>query len=115
LPPRISDAVLIQFPEPWSQKGKTRRRLIQPEMLNLLHRSLVPGGECLVTTDMSDYAEHCAQLFDASSQWEKVEHSPFQSSRILTRYEEKALAEGRSITDLCYRTQVGNLISISPT
>ncbi|MDF1823559.1 MAG: tRNA (guanosine(46)-N7)-methyltransferase TrmB [Verrucomicrobiales bacterium] len=110
LPPHLAEAVFIQFPEPWSKEGKTHRRLIQPEMLDLLHRCLIPRGECFIITDMIDYATHCAQLFDTSSQWQKIERSPFEGSRVLTKYEEKALREGREITELCYRTKDGNLI-----
>lgn len=110
LRPHLAEAVFIQFPEPWSDEGKTHRRLIQIEMLDLLYRSLVPGGEFFITTDMADYAEHCTHLFNSSPHWEKADSSEFQSSRVPTKYEKKALLEGRSIFELAFRTQVGNLI-----
>ncbi|MEM1441910.1 MAG: tRNA (guanosine(46)-N7)-methyltransferase TrmB [Verrucomicrobiota bacterium] len=107
LPEAIAQAVFIQFPDPWPKPGDERRRLIQPEMLEVLRRTLLPEGECLITTDVDLYASHCRDVFDEAPGWETLTQSGWQAHRITTRYEEKAIAEGRGITELIFRTNSG--------
>lgn len=107
LPASIAQAIIIQFPDPWPKPGDELRRLIQPGMLETMHQTLVQGGECLVTTDVDDYANHCRTVFSESTDWTPVERSHWQVHRIETLYEQKALAEGRTITEMIFRTNSG--------
>lgn len=107
LPKAIATAVFLQFPDPWPKAGDEHRRLIQPEMLEVLRESLLPGGECLLLTDVALYADHCRNTFGGAPGWEAVDHSNWHSHRIATLYEEKAIAEGRTITELIFRTNSG--------
>ena len=42
-------------PDPWPKLRHQRRRLIQPEFLSAVYKSLVPGGEFLFMTDHEEY------------------------------------------------------------
>ncbi len=47
----------INFPDPWPKKRHFKRRLIQPALVELLCRRLVPGGLLEIATDHDAYAE----------------------------------------------------------
>lgn len=100
----IASAVLVQFPDPWPKEGDEHRRLIQPDILNLLDQTLVSGGECCITTDVVSYANHCREVFSESEKWIEIENPRFRHERAATLYERKAIEAGRDITELCYET-----------
>ncbi len=61
-----SVAVLhIYFPDPWPKKRHHKRRIFRPEVLELAHRALGPGGEFRLATDHAPYREVIEALFDA--------------------------------------------------
>jgi len=47
----------INYPDPWPKKRHAKRRLLRPELAELLARRLVPGGLLHVATDHPGYAE----------------------------------------------------------
>lgn len=100
--PAIAHGVIVQFPDPWPKPGDEHRRLIQPGMVEVLHRCLVPEGEFLLATDVEDYAEHARRVFEESSGWKECERSRFREHRIPTPYEKKGHAEGRCTHELIY-------------
>ncbi len=100
------DQVFILFPDPWPKKRHQKRRLISPEMLRTLARVMKKGAELRMASDIPDYvrtvllAVYRSHLFDwraeAPGDWrERPAGWPE------TRYEAKALREGR---DCCYLT-----------
>lgn len=62
------DAIFINFCDPWSKKGHTKRRLTYIEFLKMYSRILTPNGKLYFKTDNRP-------LFDFSL--EEVEKSPF--------------------------------------
>jgi len=58
LPPASIDEIQVLFPDPWHKKRHHKRRLIQPEFVDLLATRLVPGGRLHLATDWEPYAEH---------------------------------------------------------
>ena len=99
----IASAVIIQFPDPWPKPGDHHRRLLQPGMVETIHRILQHGGELLFVTDVEDYAAHTEEVMNAANGWEKLEDSAWLSYRIETMYESKAKEAGRSIHQAAYR------------
>lgn len=104
LPQAIASAILIQFPDPWPKAGDEHRRLVQPEMVETMAKTLLPGGQCLITTDVDDYADHCRAVFAGARGWRESKHSDLQAYRMETLYESKAKSAGSFVTDLCYQT-----------
>ena len=98
----ISKAFLL-YPDPWPKARHHRRRFVTPEHLEPLLRVLKTGAEFRVATDIPDYVrqtleevplagfELVAQGGDAWDDW------------ISTRYEQKALREGRTPHYLTFR------------
>ena len=91
----------IYFPDPWPRKREQKRRIIRPEALAEMRRTLVPRGTGIFVTDHRDYYEAAAPLiaevFDAEPRVPQPEDVP------RTNYEAKYRAEGRPIYEVRFR------------
>ena len=91
------------FPDPWPKARHHKRRLVQPAILDLVRSRLQGGGFWHLATDWQEYADAMAECFDADPHWSGgIVGRP--ADRPVTHYESRALREGRTITDLIYRT-----------
>jgi tRNA (guanine-N7-)-methyltransferase len=91
--------VYINFPDPWPKAAHHHRRLLNARFLDLLATRLCAGGRLDIATDHQDYAEVITALLVASPCFESRHGAPrlrARTQRIHTKYEEKALAEGRT-------------------
>lgn len=97
----------LNYPDPWPKARHHRRRFVTPGYLGLLARVMQPGAEFRVATDIPDYVRQTLEEvpvagFDlihqagAGGAWEDW---------ISTRYEQKALREGRAPHYLTFRRQ----------
>ena len=95
----LSRAFLL-YPDPWPKARHHRRRFVTEEHLKPLHRSLKPGAEFRVATDIPDYVRQTmeevpragfAWLGERASDWRE----PWDDW-LRTRYEAKAVREGRT-------------------
>lgn len=99
----ISRAFLL-FPDPWPKKRQLKRRLLTPEFVSELARVLRPGGELLFASDDIDYADQALLLMQASGGFECTLHRRKRPADWPeTRYERKALAEGRKAIYLSFK------------
>ena len=103
--PRLSaaclDRVFLLYPDPWPKRRQRKRRLVSDEMLETLARVMKPGAELRFASDIDDYAgwtlvraARCPVLTWTARQagdWTQ----PFPGWPG-TRYESKALREGRT-------------------
>jgi tRNA (guanine-N7-)-methyltransferase len=97
----------INFPDPWPKKRHLRRRLIQPRLVALLAKRLIPGGSLYVATDHEGYAEQIDAVLAAEPQLDNV-YAPDAwrsqvSERLPTAYELEWRAEGRPLHFWHYR------------
>jgi tRNA (guanine-N7-)-methyltransferase len=101
VPPYSLAGVRSYFPDPWPKARHHKRRLVQPEVLDLVHSRLVPGGTWHVATDWDEYAASVQACFAADARWNGgvIDRPPW---RPVTRYERRALRDGRAITDLVF-------------
>ena len=102
----VAKAFLL-YPDPWPKKKHHRRRFVTPEHLEPLHRVLMPGAEFRIATDIPDYVRQALEevpragfewLAEHPDDWRK----PWDDW-ISTRYEQKALREGRKPHYLTFR------------
>ncbi|MDJ1009287.1 MAG: tRNA (guanine(46)-N(7))-methyltransferase TrmB [Paracoccaceae bacterium] len=91
----IARAFLL-YPDPWPKARHHRRRFVTPEHLWPLHRVLAPGAAFRVATDIDDYVRQALEEVPLAG-FERVDHPldrPWEDW-LSTRYEQKALREGR--------------------
>jgi tRNA (guanine-N7-)-methyltransferase len=103
----ISKAFLL-YPDPWPKARHHRRRFVNPEFLDPLARVLKPGAEFRVATDIGDYVRHTLAAMQAHPAFEWTAERPADwrapwPDWPSTRYEAKALREGRTPTYLTFR------------
>ena len=94
----VSKAFLL-YPDPWPKARHHRRRFVTPEHLEPLARVVRPGAEIRVATDIEDYVRQTLEEVPRHGfawQAERAEdwRRPWDDW-ISTRYEQKALREGR--------------------
>ncbi|MFN4157816.1 MAG: tRNA (guanine(46)-N(7))-methyltransferase TrmB [Gemmobacter sp.] len=103
LPEGCLSKVFLNYPDPWPKARHHRRRFVTPDYLRPLARACAPGAEFRLATDIADYARQAraevpgagfAALTDGTEAWEDWR---------ATRYEAKALREGRVPEYLTWR------------
>ena len=104
LPDQSFERVYLLYPDPWPKERQKKRRFVNAANLAEIARVLTPGGHFLFASDIADYVtwtiEHVAgnrnlQSFGDSTQ-------PFENWTP-TRYEAKAVREGRVPSYLSFR------------
>jgi tRNA (guanine-N7-)-methyltransferase len=100
LPDAALSRIFILYPDPWPKRRQNKRRLISERMLRALARVARPGAELRFATDIDDYAGWTLRRFLASEDfvWPARESDDWRlpwPNWPGTRYEAKALREGR--------------------
>ncbi len=108
---QIPDASLARvclfFPDPWHKKRHHKRRIVQPDFVQTVRRTLEPGGTFHLVTDWEDYAQHMLAVLDAAEGFENTAGPggfiPRPASRPRTRFEVRGERLGHGVWDLLYR------------
>lgn len=108
LKPGGLDRIDLFYPDPWPKKKHWKRRFVSPQNLDRFARVLKPSGIFRFASDIDSYVNwtllHCRAHPDF--EWQANEaaewHQPFQGWPG-TRYEAKALREGRRPAYLVFR------------
>ncbi len=99
LPGASIDKAFLLYPDPWPKTRHHRRRFVTPEHLAPLARVLKPGAEFRVATDIADYVRQTLEEVPRQGfTWRAERASDWRSpwgDWISTRYEQKAIREGR--------------------
>jgi tRNA (guanine-N7-)-methyltransferase len=100
LPDASVSKVFLNYPDPWPKKRHHRRRFVTQEHLQALAQVMETGAELRVATDIEDYVRQTLeQVPRAGFEWTAESASDWKnpwSDWISTRYEQKALREGRT-------------------
>jgi tRNA (guanine-N7-)-methyltransferase len=93
----------LNYPDPWPKRRHHRRRFVTPEHLGPLARVLAPGAEFRIATDIPDYVRQAlVEVPKAGFRPEASGAVPWDDW-LSTRYEQKALREGRAPHYLTFR------------
>ena len=100
------DGFQIFFPDPWHKKRHHKRRLIQPEFIQLLMHKLKAHGFIHVATDWENYAEHiltvCNDMESLMNQSVNDTYVPRPDTRPVTKYEKRGERLGHGVWDLFF-------------
>ncbi|MFB6818028.1 tRNA (guanosine(46)-N7)-methyltransferase TrmB [Streptomyces sp. NPDC056347] len=106
LAPDALDGLRVYFPDPWPKKRHHKRRLIQPEFLDLVAGRLKPGAVLHCATDWEPYAEQMLEVLTAHPRFENTAadggYAPRPAFRPLTRFEGQGLDKGHVVHDLLF-------------
>ena len=99
LPEASIDRAFLLYPDPWPKKKHHKRRFVTQEHLKPLARAMKPGAEFRVATDIPDYVRQTMiEVPKAGFEWLAERPHDWRQpwgDWISTRYEQKALREGR--------------------
>ena len=101
------DRLQLFFPDPWPKLRHHKRRIVNPEFLELVCRKLKAGGIFHAATDWEPYAEQMAAVLGACpglvSLTAGSPFSPRPDYRPLTKFETRGQRLGHGVWDLLYR------------
>jgi tRNA (guanine-N7-)-methyltransferase len=111
VPAQSLRAVHIYFPDPWWKTRHKKRRVFTADFVDGVARSLEPGGEFWMASDVEEYFGVMRSLMDghpAFTQLPPPEPSmPRHDLDYLTNFERKYRLQGRSIFRAHYRQNEG--------
>ncbi|WP_379061709.1 tRNA (guanine(46)-N(7))-methyltransferase TrmB [Mesorhizobium sp. UC74_2] len=108
LPEASLDWIDLLYPDPWPKKRHWKRRFVNPVNLDRFARALKPGGRFCFASDIDTYVnwtlQHCRAhpAFEWQAQEAADWHTPYPGWES-TRYEAKAIREGRRTAYLTFR------------
>jgi tRNA (guanine-N7-)-methyltransferase len=100
LPEASIARAFVLFPDPWPKRKHLKRRLVNRHLLELLARVMRPGSELRLGTDIADYARTMLMAVQQVPAFRWTAQRP-DDWRVRpadwpqTRYEDKAVREGR--------------------
>lgn len=97
--------IQILFPDPWPKRRHYKRRLIQPEFVNIVRQKLCVAGILHIATDCDNYANYIISILSAMPMFKRIHHTQDCLTRAATKFENIGLKAGRHIWDLVFVLQ----------
>lgn len=109
LSPESIDILQIFFPDPWHKARHHKRRLINPEFLELVTPLLKHGGEIRLATDWENYAEQMLACLTEARELRNTNpeggYIPRPEWRPLTKFEQRGERLGHGVWDLVFKRE----------
>jgi tRNA (guanine-N7-)-methyltransferase len=104
VPPESLAAIHVFFPDPWPKKRHHKRRLLQPDFVELAASRLAPGGKLHVATDWQEYAEHVLAVLSAIPALRNTaaQFASRPEARPETKFERRGLKLGHGVWDILF-------------
>ena len=107
IPENSLERFQLFFPDPWHKSRHHKRRLVQPEFVDLVVSRLRPGGLFHMATDWIPYAEAATEVLAGTPSLSNCAtagqlYCDRPTYRPLTKFEKRGANLGHSICDLIY-------------
>ncbi len=102
------ERVQLFFPDPWPKKRHFKRRIVQPEFVQLIAKKLKASGLFHLATDWQPYAEHMLTTLSQNSELTNIAGKgqfTDRGDRPMTKFEQRGCDLGHAIFDLKFRKQ----------
>ncbi|MDB5353366.1 MAG: tRNA ((7)-)-methyltransferase [Planctomycetota bacterium] len=107
VPAASVSAVHIYFPDPWWKTRHRKRRVFCEDFVVDVAKSLTPGGDFLIATDVEEYFGVMMELMDRHEEFTEQARpepkTPEHEHDYLTNFERKYRIEGRPIHRAHYK------------
>jgi len=96
--------VLLLFADPWTKKRHHKRRIVQPDFVDLVASKLTTGGKFYLATDWQNYAEYMLDVLSANKFFKNNAHnfSTRPNFRPITKFEARGIKLGHKVWDLSF-------------
>lgn len=102
-------SISFNFPDPWFKKKHHKRRVIQPELINLLSNSMKKGSLIFIKTDVRELFDHMELTISESIKFKKIPYQDFKfyesfnPNRIQTNREKYVILNQLKIYESIYK------------
>ncbi len=106
MPEKCIDRMQLYFPDPWHKKRHHKRRIVQPNFVEVVRKKLKIGGVWHMATDWENYAEHMLEVMNSAPGFknlsadntyvEKPDYRPH------TKFEARGERLGHGVWDLIF-------------
>ena len=101
-------SISFNFPDPWFKKRHFKRRVVQPEFINLLSNSLQKGSLIFIKTDVKDLFDFMDSTISSNFNFKKIDEKHFNYSnsfnpnKIKTNREKYVIANQKKFFERIY-------------
>ena len=74
-------SISFNFPDPWFKKRHNKRRVIQPEFINILSNSLQKGSIIFIKTDVKDLFDYMDCTISDNLSFKEIDKQVFNYSK----------------------------------
>ena len=74
-------SISLNFPDPWFKKRHYKRRVIQPEFINILSNSLQKGSLIFIKTDVKDLFDYMDCTISSNINFKNIDKKDFNYSK----------------------------------
>ena len=74
-------SISFNFPDPWFKKRHYKRRVVQPEFINILSNSLPKGSLIFIKTDVKDLFDYMDYTISSNFNLKKIDKKDFDFSK----------------------------------
>ncbi|HKY69344.1 MAG TPA: tRNA (guanosine(46)-N7)-methyltransferase TrmB [Gammaproteobacteria bacterium] len=110
IPDQALSELLLYFPDPWPKNRHHKRRLVQPDFVQLVSQKLRPKGRWRLATDWKDYAQHMSKVIEGSGFFTNLSRLNQQGSdkanRLETKFELRGKRLGHEIWDFEFENRL---------
>ena len=105
----FTTSISFNFPDPWFKKKHHKRRVIQPELINLLSNSMKKGSLIFIKTDVRELFDHMELTISESIKFKKIAYQEikfcesFNPNRIQTNREKYVILNQLKIYESIYK------------
>ena len=74
-------SISFNFPDPWFKKKHYKRRIIQPDFINILSKSLRIGSLIFIKTDVKELFDYMECIISSNLNFENIDKNDFNYSK----------------------------------
>ena len=101
-------SISFNFPDPWFKKRHHKRRVIQPEFIDILSNSMQKGSLIYIKTDVRDLFDYMNYMISSNFKFKKIEKEDlnysesFNPNKLQTNREKYVIINGLNIFERIY-------------